>query len=244
MKSETLIYKSKGCTSKGFLTYDDAIEGKRPAVIIAHAWRGQDDFARQKALELTKLGFVAFAADLYGDGKTATTNEEAASLMQPLFINRRVLQERLIAAFEVVKNHPLVDDTKIGAIGFCFGGLSVIELLRSGVSIKGVVSFHGVLGDQMGNIQAIPGKRHKKINGSLLVLHGNDDPLVTIDDIVNLEAEMTENGADWQITIYGNTKHAFMNEEMQAPEHGLVYNPKTAKRAWQSMINFFNEIFG
>jgi dienelactone hydrolase len=244
MKSERLIYSSKECISHGFLIYDDSTKQKRPAVMVMHAFRGQDDFARQKALELAEMGYLAFAVDVYGNGKSTTSNDEAAAFMKPFFIDRALLQERLIAAYKALLENPFVDPNKIGAIGFCFGGLCVIELLRTGMRIKGVVSFHGVLGDTLYGMQAIPAKRDEKINGSLLVLHGNEDPLVTIDDIVKLETEMTNSNADWQINVYGHTKHAFMNEEAKSPDEGLVYNPKTAKRAWASMINFFNEIFG
>lgn len=244
MKSESMNYSSKEANFTGFLVYDDKDTKKRPVVMIAHAWRGLDDFARQKALELAKLGVLAFCIDLYGNGQTAADDKEAASLMTPLFINRPLLQERLLAAFNFIKEHPLADQTRIAAIGFCFGGLSVIELLRTGVPIKGVVSFHGLLGDSFNGLKANPGKRNQKMSGSLLVLHGFDDPLVTSQDISDLEKEMTDHGADWQINIYGNTAHAFMVEGMQKPKQGLVYHPKTAKRAWQSLINFFNEIFG
>lgn len=244
MKTTNVEYPAKNCLSKGFLAYDNNRTEKRPGVLVAHTWWGCNQFVKDRAIELGNLGYVALAIDLYGDGKVAANPEEAASLMMPLFLDRKLLQDRLLSAFEFLKAHPLVDSDKIGAIGFCFGGLSVIELLRTGSNIAAVVSFHGVLGDAMGQMHATAGIRNKKINGSLLVLHGHNDPLVSSDDIANLEKEMTKNGADWQINIYGNTSHAFMNEEMQDPENGLVYNPKTAKRAWLSMINFFKEIFG
>jgi len=244
MKTETITYHTKNCLSQGFLAYDSLNNEKRPAVIVVHPWQGCNDFTKKKALEVASLGYLAFAIDLYGNGQTATSDNEAANLMKPLFIDRATLQERMIAAFELIANHPLTDPKQIGAIGFCFGGLSVIELLRTGVNLLGAVSFHGVLGDHLGEYQATPGDRTSRIKGSLLVLHGFNDPLVPSSDITLLENEMSEKGADWQINIYGNTSHAFMNEDMHSPEKGLVYNPKTAKRAWQSMINFFNEIFG
>lgn len=242
--SETINYRTNGTSLKGHLIYDAENNNVRPAIIVAHHWRGIDAFTLQKAEELSRLGYIVFAADVYGDGKTATTDEESAALMKPLFLDRKLLQERIGAAFDYLGSHPLVDSNRIGAIGFCFGGLTVIELLRTGKPIAGVVSFHGVLGDIRDDLRATPGIRHEKIKGSLLVLHGADDPLVTKDDISQLENEMSDKGADWQIYIYGNTKHAFMNETANNAQRGLIYNPRTAKRAWQSMINFFNEIFG
>jgi len=242
--NEIINYHIDGTNLKGHLIFDVNNSEIRPAVIVAPHWRGCDAFTLQKATELSRLGYIVFAADVYGDGKTATTDEESAALMEPLFLDRKLLQERIGAAFDYLSSHPLVDSTRIGAIGFCFGGLTVIELLRSGKTVAGAVSFHGVLGDIKGSLRVTLGIRHEKIKGSLLVLHGADDPLVTKDDIMQLENEMSDNGADWQIHIYGNTKHAFMNENANNPASGLEYNPRTAKRAWQSMINFFNEIFG
>ncbi len=243
-QTEIINYHINGTSLKGHLIFDANDSKIRPAVIVAPHWRGCDAFTLQKATELSRLGYIVFAADVYGDGKTATTDEESAALMEPLFLDRKLLQKRIGAAFDYLSKHPLVDSTRIGAIGFCFGGLTVIELLRSGKPIAGAVSFHGVLGDKKGSLRATPGRLHENIKGSLLVLHGADDPLVTKDDILQLEKEMSDKGVDWQIHIYGNTKHAFMNENANDASKGLVYNPRTAKRAWQSMINFFNEIFG
>lgn len=146
MKNERVLYECDGVGFQGELYYEKP--GKKPCVLVAHAWMGQDDFAREKAKSLAKLGYVGFAVDLYGEAKNAHSADEAVKLMAPLFMDRKLLQNRLKAAFEVAKNHPEVDAARIGGIGFCFGGLSIIELFRSGVDVKGVVSFHAVLGDE------------------------------------------------------------------------------------------------
>lgn len=244
MEQETIAYTYQDATFYGHLVFDSESElsGRRPAILIAHAWRGQDNFAKEKAIELAKLGYVAMAADVYGEAKQVDTNEEASKMMMPLFFDRALLQGRIHAAFQILQKHPLVDKTKIGAIGFCFGGLTVIELLRSGADIRGAVSFHGLLGDCLGEIKA---KRapFQAMKGALLILQGHDDPMVSQEDIINLEKELTEVKVDWQLNIYSQTTHAFTNPEANDPKSGLVYNPKTASRAWRAMTNFFNELF-
>lgn len=240
MNEEIITYQAGNLSCKGFLATPDNGQ-KCPGILVAHAWRGQDDFARQKARELAQMGYVALVVDVYGNG-ICVSNEEAPAMMQPLFLDRALLQERILAGFDALAKDPRVDASRIGAIGFCFGGLTVIELLRTGASVKGVVSFHGVLGDGAGANQAKPGIRAKKINGSILILHGHNDPLVNADDIANIQKELTEAGADWQMNIFGHTAHAFMNPVAQDHAHGMIYNEKTAKRAWQDMIEFFKEI--
>lgn len=243
MITETITYECKGVALKGHIVYSGEASAKRPAVIVAHAWRGQDDFARERAHELAELGYVGFAADLYGDGKTAQTDEEALKLMLPLFLDRSLLRERINAAFDVLKSHPYVDAAEIGAIGFCFGGLTVIELLRSGADVAGVVSFHGVLGDKLGEHKATLAPNAKKIEGSLLILHGHDDPLSSAEDICHIQDEFTLAKVDWQMNIYGHTMHAFTNPQAHDLKNGLVFEAIANMRSWREMCNFFEEIF-
>ena len=243
MHHETIDYLCGETELKGYLAYDESSEAKRPAVIVAHAWKGQDDFARQKAEALAQLGYVGFAADVYGNGIEVETNEEAWALMLPLFLDRELLRERINAAFTTLQNHPKVDPASIGAIGFCFGGLTVIELLRSGADVSGVVSFHGVLGDTLNDQKANLAPNADQITGSLLILHGNDDPLVSHKDILSIQREFTNANVDWQMNIYGHSKHAFTNPEARDEKMGLVFNPVANMRSWLAMYNFFEEIF-
>lgn len=240
---ENIDYKCNGTTLKGCLVYKGEATAKRPAVIVAHAWRGQDEFARQKARDLAELGYVGFAADLYGDGVCVTSDEEALKLMLPFFLDRSLLRERITAAFDAIKNHPLVDPAAIGAIGFCFGGLTVIELLRSGVDVCGVVSFHGLLGDTLRENVATLAPLAKKIEGSLLILHGHDDPLVSPEDIRNIQEEFTRAHVDWQMNIYGHAVHAFTNPEAADIKNGFAFEGNANRRSWLAMSNFFEEIF-
>lgn len=243
MHSETIAYTCGDSTFKGHLAYDQTSSTPRPVVIVAHAWKGQDDFAREKAEMLAKLGYVGFAADLYGDGKTVESNDEAMAMMSPLFVDRKTLRERIVSAYQTVAKLDIVDETKVGAIGFCFGGLTVIELLRSGVPLRGVVSFHGLLGDTVGDLKAISEPTSEKIQGSLLILHGHKDPLVSTEDIIDIQQDMINRQVDWQMYQYGNASHAFTNPHANDPEMGLLYHAVTEKRSLQAMRNFFNEVF-
>lgn len=245
MKFKKICYEIDDKPYSGYWTFptsDDSKMQQWPAVIVAHAWMGQDQFACRKAEALAELGYIGFAADVYGEGKTASDAQEAECLMMPLFQDRALLQKRIRAAFEVVCQHPAVDSSNIGAIGFCFGGLTVIELLRSGIDVKGVVSFHGVLGDRMGPNQARTVPIAKSIKGSLLILHGYEDPLVSIEDIVNMQKELSLAQVDWQMHIYSHTSHAFTNPEAQDKEHGLMFQPLSSERAWQAMLHFFMNV--
>lgn len=236
-----ISYFSEGIECKGFVARPQSSR-KAPCVLVAHAWMGQDSFAREKARELARLGFVGFAIDVYGNGTTATTSDKALELMLPLFLDRASLQKRVLAAFEFAKTLDGVDASKIGAIGFCFGGQTVLELLRSGAAVKGVVSFHGVLGNALNGKAAVLSKP-KAMQGAALVLHGHDDPLVSHDDLVQLQKEFTKASIDWQLHIFGRTKHAFTNPEANDAAMGLVYDEKAHMRSWQLMKDFLKEVF-
>jgi dienelactone hydrolase len=243
MITEIIDYECQGVGFTGQLNYSGDVPVRRPAVIVAHAWKGQDEFARQKAKELAELGYVGFAADVYGSGVLAKNEDEALNLMLPLFKNRTILQERIRAAVEVLQNHPRVDPAAIGAIGFCFGGLTVIELLRSGADVSGVVSFHGLLGVTLGEAKAVLAAPAEKIEGSILILHGHEDPLVSPEDIRNIQNEFTKGKVDWQMNIYGHAAHAFTNPEAHDLKTGMAFDTKANMRSWMAMCDFFDEIF-
>jgi dienelactone hydrolase len=247
MKQASVFYEIDGKKFKGHLVFPEPL-GKEskplPAIIVAHAWMGQDAFAKHKAEELAKLGYIGFAADLYGEGLVVTTPDKARSLMQPLFENRTLLQKRIRAAFDMLHQRPEVNPAKIGGIGFCFGGLTIIELLRSGAEVKGVVSFHGAFSDRMGSIRAKTVPIAKSIKGSILILHGYEDPLVSPQDIANIQKELNDAQVDWQMNIYGHAVHGFTDPEAKDHAHGLAFHALTNKRAWKAMEDFFQECFG
>lgn len=242
MHHQTIEYHAGGTPCKGFLAVKQDGKAKKPAVIVFHTWQGLDDFAKKQAERLAEMGYIGFAADVYGHGTVAKTDEKAEELMAPLFINRKLLQERILGAFKTIAEFEGTDVERIGAIGFCFGGLTAIELIRSGAPVKGVVSFHGVLGNRLGQVQAQPAGP-SQMKGALLVLHGHEDPLVSAKDIAALEEECTQAGIDWQFHVYGHAKHAFTNPAANDAGKGLIYNEKAAKRSMKSMELFFEEIF-
>lgn len=234
--SNTVSYLDGDVVLEAFFAFDDGLLGRRPAVLINHAWGGRDGFVAEKAQKLAALGYVGFALDMYGKGILGSGPEENAKLMQPFMDDRGMLQKRSQAALAAVKLMPWVDDSKIAAIGFCFGGLCVLDLARTGADIKGVVSFHGLLG--------APGNTgNNRIKAKVLALHGNDDPMVPVEQVIAFQQEMTHAGADWQLHCYGNTMHAFTNPVANNPDFGTVYQPAADRRSWQSLCNFLEEIF-
>lgn len=232
----TTNYLDGDTVLEAFIAYDDAIQGTRPAVLICHTWVGRDQFVAEKAKKLAELGYVGFALDMYGKGVLGSGPEENAKLMQPFMQDRAMLQKRITAALQAVKLLPWTDSSKVAAIGFCFGGLCVLDLARTGADLQGVVSFHGLFGapgNTEGNI----------IKAKILMLHGNDDPMVPVEQVIAIQKELTAAKADWQLHSYGNTMHAFTNPMANDPSFGTVYQPTADKRSWQAMRNFLEEIF-
>jgi dienelactone hydrolase len=232
----TVGYMDDEVALEAFFAFDDGVSGRRPAVLISHTWCGRDNFVAEKARKLAALGYVGFALDVYGNGILGSSKEENAKLMQPFIEDRTKLQQRMEAALTAVKQLPQVDEHNIAAMGFCFGGLCVLDLARTGVDIKGVISFHGLLGAP-GNTKA------NKIKAKILALHGHDDPMVPPEQVLAFHEEMTQAGADWQFITYGNTVHAFTNPVANDPDFGTVYQADADRRSWQAMQNFFTEIF-
>jgi dienelactone hydrolase len=236
MQTQQIDYFDDDVLLKAYIAFDDKITGKRPAILIAHDWTGQNELARQKAEKIAALGYLGFALDMYGNGEIGANNEEKSTLMKPLIDDRALLRKRIQAAFNAVQRLPQVNAAYIGAIGFCFGGLCVLDLARSGVDIKGVVSFHGLLNGSVNG-------SNEKIKAKILALQGHDDPMVSPEQVLAFENEMTTAGADWQLHVYGNTMHAFTNPLANDPGFGTVYNQVADSRAWVAMQNFFAEVF-
>lgn len=234
--SEVIYKHGEAMLFHGFCAYDETITHKRPAVIVVHDWSGQNDFARNKAKQLAEMGYVGFAVDMYGNKQEGQTKEEKMVLMSPLMENRVLLIERMMAAVKAVKSVSVVDAEKIAAIGYCFGGLCVLDLARSGENLSGVVSFHGLL-------EASPLYLPKKITAKVLALHGYDDPMVPLKQVQHFAQEMTTAQADWQMHMYGNTMHAFTNPLAHDPDFGTVYSSVADNRSWQAASNFLASIF-
>jgi len=221
---------------EGLLAWDDAIAGPRPGVMVSHAWAGRSELEDDKAVELAKLGYTGFALNLYGKGVLGSGPDVNALLMQPFLDDRPILQKRLLLSLETMRDQPEVDESNVAAIGFCFGGLCVLDIARTGEDLAGVVSFHGLFG-------APENTAGNKIKARILSLHGWDDPMVTPDSVLALGEELTSMGADWQLHGYGNTMHAFTNPQANDPEMGTVYNASADRRSWAAMRYFLAELF-
>ena len=235
LSTRTIDYQHNGVVLEAFLAWDDSAVTPRPAVMVSHAWAGRDEFAVNKARALAELGYVGFALDLYGKGVIGSGPEENAKLMGPFMQDRALLQERMKLALATVKQQPEVDSHRIAAIGFCFGGLCVLDLARSGADLRGVVSFHGLFTPPSNPLS-------DEIKAKVLVLHGYDDPMATPEDMLALGNELSRVGADWQIHAYGGTVHAFTNPKANDPGFGTVYYEPADRRSWQSMRNFLEEV--
>lgn len=237
-----LEYPAGETQCRGFFISSEPTGQRRPIIMLFPTWKGIDAFAKDRANALVALGYDAFCVDLYGDGKVAGDEEEALALMLPLFCDRGALQQRGLAAMSALSKEVVGSCVPLGAIGFCFGGLAALEFLRAGAEVRGVVCFHAVLGESISGKVATPAPHAESISASLLVLHGQDDPLVSREDIAKVQDELTAAGVDWQFHIYSHTAHAFTNPAAKSPENGMYYQKRSAARAWLAMENFFNEI--
>ncbi|MEE9395536.1 MAG: dienelactone hydrolase family protein [Methylococcales bacterium] len=234
IKTELIEYHHKGTVLEGFFASADTGESQT-AVLICHPWAGRNQFVCDKAVELAEMGYAAFAVDMYGKGVLGVSIEENRGLMQPFMDDRALLQRRMIVALETARCLEQVDSQRIVVIGYCFGGLCALDLVRTGVDLQGVVSFHGLL--------AIPDNTQGfTTKAKVLVLHGHDDPMASSEDVLALQNELTEAGADWQMHIYGNTMHAFTNPEASDPGFGTVYNQRADDQSWKSLQNFLDAL--
>lgn len=236
VETKPFIYEGPGGTFEGTISWDSAVQGRRPAVLIAHAFGGQGAFDTAKAEELARMGYVGIAIDVYGQGIRASGSDEAWVLMGALDKDRALLRDRLLASLDAAIEHPMVDQQRIAAIGFCFGGKCVLDLARSGANVRGVASFHGLY-------DSPAGLSEPEIGSKILVFHGWDDPLAPPQSVQDLATELTRRGADWQVHAFGDTAHSFTNPRAQAPEQGTVYNALSDRRAWAHLSQYLRELF-
>jgi dienelactone hydrolase len=237
MHTNDIDYRDGTVTCRGFVAYDDTVSGKRPGVLVFHEGLGLGEHIIERARRVAKLGYVALAADMFGDRRQARDPEDMRGLVGDLRNEPTKLRARGRAALATLASLPQVDAGRLCAIGFCFGGSVVLELARDGADLKAVVSFHGVLATKA---PALPGK----VKASVLVLTGASDPLAPADHVATLENEMRAAGVrDWQVITYGNTQHAFTNPAADGSFlSGTLYNAQSDRRSWAAMTNFLQEI--
>jgi dienelactone hydrolase len=237
LKTEYLEYQDGDTVLEAYVAYDENAEAPQPCVLVAHDWSGRRAYACAGAEQMAELGYVGFAVDIYGKGvfgKDSDTEGNAA-LMTPYVEDRALLRRRMLAALKAARRLSQVDDDNIAAMGYCFGGMAVLELARAGALVKGVASVHGLLGQ---------GAEHDgPVRSKVLVMHGHDDPMATPDQVAALQKEMTEAEVDWQLHVFGNTKHAFTNPAANNPDFGTVYSQQATRRTEQALAAFFNELF-
>ena len=237
IQTKTVEYKQGDTTLEGVLVWDDAVQGQRPGVLVVHQWMGLTDYEKHRAEMLAQLGYVAFCADIYGKGVRPQNAAEAGAQAGKYKSDRQLLRARVNAGLDALQQQPLVDAKRIAAIGYCFGGTTVIELARSGADLNGVVSFHG-------SLDSPTPADGKNIKCKVLALAGADDPFQKPEDLTAFEKEMRDAKVDWQINFYGGAVHSF-TQPMAGNDNskGAAYNENADKRSWEEMKRFFAEIF-
>jgi dienelactone hydrolase len=233
IKVQTVDYKQGDTVLEGWLVYDTAAQGKRPGVVVYPAYWGPSKHEKDVAEKLARMGYVAFVADIYGKGVRPDT-PQAAGAESAKFArdNRPLMLQRAAAAFDQLRQSPMVDTSKLAAIGYCFGGAPALDLARSGAPLADIVTFHGSL--------ATPTPGADKIKGHVLALHGAADPIVNTQAVAAFEKEMTSGGVDWEVALYGGVMHAFTdNTHPSNPAHGTKYDAVADKRSWQALTDLF-----
>ena len=236
MQTQDIDYRADAAM-RGYLAFDETSAARRPGVLVFHEGLGLGDFAMARARMLADLGYVALAADMFGDRRNARNLTEVAKLVGDLRAEPETLRKRGRAALATLAALPQVDASRMAAIGFCFGGSVVLELAREGADLKAVVSFHGVLTTRM---PAEPGK----VKAGVLVLTGADDPLAPPDQVAGFENEMrAAEVRDWQVVCYGNTLHGFTNPAADGSMmRTALYSAAADRRSWSAMRTFFDEV--
>lgn len=233
-----IAYEHEGEWFDGALIYPTSAAKALPVVLVVPAWEGRSKAQEIVAEDLVRLGYAAFCVDVYGSGKRGATPDECEALMAPLLADRARLRARLRGAVDAAQACPEVDPKRTAAIGFCFGGLCVLDLARANAPVVAVASFHGLF-----TPLPAPLVTASPIDATVIAFHGWDDPMATPSDVTALGRELSAAKADWQIHAYGGTQHAFTNKDANSPEAGIQYNARAADRAWIALQTFLREAF-
>ncbi len=237
VKTKAVSYEYDGVKLKGHLAWDDAVKGKRPGVLLVHEWWGLNDYARTRADQLAKLGYVAFACDMYGDGKHTEHPQEAAQFAGEVRKNVGIWRGRAQAGLKVLKDQERVDANRLAAIGYCFGGSTALQLAYTGADLKAVVTFHAAL-------PVADAEQAKTIKAKILVCHGAADKFVPEEAALKFRAALENAKVDYAMVYLGNATHSFSVkgiDDKKVP--GLSYNAEADHRSWKYMRELFDEVF-
>jgi dienelactone hydrolase len=235
--TKSVTYEHGGAKCTGFLAWDDAKTGKRPGVLVIHEWWGLDEYAKKRAEQLAEMGYVAFACDMYGDGKLAKHPEDAMKFASEVRKSADTWRGRALAALKILANHEAVDASKLAAIGYCFGGSTCMQLAYGGADVKAVVSFHG-------GLQPPSPEQAKAIKSKVLICHGALDALIPEDTLQKVRKALDDAKVDYRMVYYGGALHSFtVPEADKAKMPTLAYQKAADLRSWQDMRNLFDEVF-
>jgi len=239
IKGEEIAYTANDVTMNGYIAYNENVEGKRPGILVVHEWWGHNEYTRKRANMLAELGYVAIAVDMYGNGKKAEHPEDAQKFSSNVMGNFEDAKDRFNAAIETLKGNPNVDQNKIGAIGYCFGGSVILSMANAGIDLDGVAAFHAGL--------QLPVMPKDTLRSRVIVMNGADDPFVTAEQVENFTGAMEKANADFQFINYEGAVHAYTNpgatelgEKFNLP---LAYNAEADSASWEEMKKFFNTTF-
>jgi len=237
IRTKAVEYEDEDTRLTGHLYWDDAKDGKRPGILVIHEWWGLDAYAKKRARMLAEQGFVAFAADMYGTGRVTDKPEQAREWMQEVTVDPELWRQRAQRGLDQLRASDLVDTGKVAAIGYCFGGGTVLQMAYGGADLDGVVSFHG-------SLPAAPEEVEGKIEPAILVLHGQADSFIAPEVVTNFQNKLEEAGATWEMDIYGGARHGFTNPDVASfGMENLAYDARADARSWARMQSFFDEIF-
>ncbi len=234
VKTKTIEYKDGDTVLTGLLAWDDAASGKRPGVLVVHEWWGLNDYAKGRAEKLAAEGYVAFALDMYGDGKVTDHPDQAGAWMEEITANAEVWTRRAQLGLEILKAQDQVAGDSLAAIGYCFGGSTVMQMAYAGSEVKAVASFHGSLPP--------PPESVKSISPRVFVAHGRDDAFIPKERVLAFQDGLDRAGATWDMSIYSGTRHGFTNPGAGAyGMENLQYNARADRESWAAMLRMFEE---
>ncbi|MBL0038436.1 MAG: dienelactone hydrolase family protein [Nitrosomonadales bacterium] len=240
VQGKEVTYSANGTLLKGYIAYDDSIQGKRPGILVVHEWWGHNEYARKRARMLAERGFTALAIDMYGDGKPAHHPDDACKFASEVAKNTELAKARFDSAYSLISNEKTVDSNRIAAIGYCFGGSVVLHMARIGKPLKAVMSFHGSLGTEY---PAVAGK----VKARIASFTGEDDPMIPATQVAAFRQEMEKAGVTYKAVTYPGAKHSFTNPD--ADKYGqefklpLAYNAIADKASWDEGMAFLADAF-